>query len=234
MGEALALARRMQGRVWPNPPVGCVIVRDGEIVGRGWTQFGGRPHAERVALEEAGNRAHGASLYVTLEPCCHWGRTPPCADAIVAAGVKRVYASLRDPDPRVDGNGFRKLRAAGISVKTGLGADEACTIMAGFFHRIATGRPLVANGEHASYPCTIPQGVIPEGFDALIRSDDNRIWMIAHGPRADLATDYIEPPGTPEELLDALGARGLTSVYVPADDSLSKAFAAIRPAREAS
>lgn len=101
MAEAISLARGMRGLVWPNPPVGCVIVRDGEIVGRGHTQPGGRPHAERVALDEEGERAKGAIFYVTLEPCCHWGRTPPCADAIIAAGVYTVHASLQDPDPRV-------------------------------------------------------------------------------------------------------------------------------------
>src|SRR5713226_7316949 len=143
MRVALALARRGLGRVWPNPAVGCVIVKDGRVVGRGWTQPGGRPHAETEALARAGAAAHGATAYVTLEPCCHWGRTPPCADALIAAGLSRVVAALEDPDPRVAGGGLARLRAAGIAVETGLGGAEAAEINAGFFQRVRSGRPLV-------------------------------------------------------------------------------------------
>src|SRR5437762_37728 len=143
MGAALALARRGLGNVWPNPAVGCVIVKDGRVVGRGWTQPGGRPHAETEALARAGETARGATAYVTLEPCCHWGRTPPCADALIAAGLSRVVVALEDPDPRVAGGGLARLRAAGLAVETGLGATEASEINAGFFQRVRLGRPLV-------------------------------------------------------------------------------------------
>jgi diaminohydroxyphosphoribosylaminopyrimidine deaminase / 5-amino-6-(5-phosphoribosylamino)uracil reductase len=143
MRGALTLARRGLGRVWPNPAVGCVIVKDGRVVGRGWTQPGGRPHAETEALARAGAGAHGATAYVTLEPCCHWGRTPPCADALVAAGLVRVVVALEDPDPRVAGGGLARLRAAGIAVEAGLCAVEAAEINAGFLSRLRLGRPLV-------------------------------------------------------------------------------------------
>lgn len=143
MGAALALARRGLGNVWPNPAVGCVIVRDGRVVGRGWTQPGGRPHAETEAIARAGEAARGATAYVTLEPCVHWGRTPPCAEALIAAGVSRVVAAIEDPDPRVAGGGLARLQKAGIAVESGLCADEATEINAGFFRRVRTGRPLV-------------------------------------------------------------------------------------------
>ncbi len=143
MRAALALARRGLGTVWPNPAVGCVIVRDGRVVGRGWTQPGGRPHAESEALARAGNQAQGATAYVTLEPCYHWGRTPPCADALIAACLRRVVVALEDPDPRVAGGGLARLRAAGLAVEAGLCAAEAAEINAGFLHRVRLGRPLV-------------------------------------------------------------------------------------------
>jgi diaminohydroxyphosphoribosylaminopyrimidine deaminase / 5-amino-6-(5-phosphoribosylamino)uracil reductase len=143
MRAALALARRGLGTVWPNPAVGCVIVNRGRVVGRGWTQPGGRPHGETEALRRAGEAARGAIAYVSLEPCCHWGRTPPCADALIAAGVRRVVVALEDPDPRVAGEGLRRLRAAGLDVETGLCATDAAEINAGFFCRLRLGRPLV-------------------------------------------------------------------------------------------
>ncbi len=143
MRAALALACRGLGNVWPNPAVGCVIVKDGRVVGRGWTQPGGRPHGETEALARAGPAAHGATAYVTLEPCCHWGRTPPCADALIAAGLRRVVVALEDPDPRVAGGGLARLRAAGLAVEAGLCAAEAAEVNAGFLHRLRLGRPLV-------------------------------------------------------------------------------------------
>ncbi|ETX27366.1 5-amino-6-(5-phosphoribosylamino)uracil reductase [Roseivivax isoporae LMG 25204] len=143
MAHALRLGRRGAGRTWPNPAVGCVIVRDGHVVGRGWTQPGGRPHAEALALERAGAAARGATAYVSLEPCAHHGRTPPCADALIAAGIARVVAPMQDTDARVSGRGFARLRAAGLEVVTGIGADEAARDHAGFFMRIETGRPRV-------------------------------------------------------------------------------------------
>lgn len=148
MDAALSLARRGLGRVWPNPAVGCVLVaRDGsgsQVVGRGWTQPGGRPHAETEALARAGDLARGATAYVTLEPCSHHGKTPPCAEALITAGVSRVVAAIEDPDPRISGRGLAALRAAGIAVATGAGAAEAREINAGFLTRMARGRPMVA------------------------------------------------------------------------------------------
>lgn len=144
MAAALALSTRGRGRTQPNPNVGCVIVSDGRVVGRGWTQPGGRPHAEAVALAEAGAAARGATAYVTLEPCAHeGGRGPACAGLLIAAGVARVVAALRDPDPRTDGAGLARLEAAGIAVATGVLADEARRAMAGFLTRRALGRPQV-------------------------------------------------------------------------------------------
>jgi len=143
MRAALALARRGLGTVWPNPAVGCVIVARGRVVGRGWTQPGGRPHGETEALGRAGEAARGATAYVSLEPCCHWGRTPPCTDALIAAGIRRVVVALEDPDPRVAGAGVRQLHAAGLEVEAGLCEAEAAEINAGFFCRLHNGRPLV-------------------------------------------------------------------------------------------
>ncbi|MCP3417324.1 bifunctional diaminohydroxyphosphoribosylaminopyrimidine deaminase/5-amino-6-(5-phosphoribosylamino)uracil reductase RibD [Bradyrhizobium brasilense] len=143
MQLALALGRRGLGRTWPNPAVGAVIVKDGVIVGRGWTQAGGRPHAEVEALRRAGDAARGATLYVTLEPCSHFGRSPPCADAVVAAGLARVVSAIEDPNPEVAGQGHAKLRAAGIAVDVGLCAEEAARDHAGHFRRIRDKRPHV-------------------------------------------------------------------------------------------
>lgn len=143
MRIALGLARRGLGNVWPNPAVGCVIVKDGRIVGRAWTQPGGRPHAEELALQRAGDVAKGATAYVTLEPCSQPGRGAACADGLIAASVARVVAAIEDPFPRVAGSGFAKLRAAGIAVDVGLCADEAGEVNAGFLCRVRHGRPLV-------------------------------------------------------------------------------------------
>jgi diaminohydroxyphosphoribosylaminopyrimidine deaminase / 5-amino-6-(5-phosphoribosylamino)uracil reductase len=143
MQLALTLGRRGQGRTWPNPAVGAVVVKDGVIVGRGWTQPGGRPHAEPEALARAGDVARGATLYVTLEPCSHVGKSPPCADAIIAAGIARVVSAIEDPNPEVAGQGHARLRAAGIVVDIGLGALEAARDHAGHFRRIRDKRPHV-------------------------------------------------------------------------------------------
>lgn len=144
MQHALRLAERGLGRVAPNPAVGCVIVSpDGRLLGRGWTGTGGRPHAETIALAQAGEGAKGSTVYVTLEPCAHHGETPPCAEALVRAGPARVVIAVEDPDPRVNGRGIARLREAGIDVKTGVLADEASRTNAGFFLRIRAQRPLV-------------------------------------------------------------------------------------------
>jgi len=147
MALALGLGRRGLGRTWPNPAVGAVVVRESAdgavIVGRGWTQAGGRPHAETEALARAVAAARGATLYVTLEPCSHHGKTPPCADAVIAAGIARVVSALEDPNPDVAGKGHARLHAAGISVEVGVGATEARRAHAGHISRIRAGRPHV-------------------------------------------------------------------------------------------
>ena len=143
MALALVLARRGLGQVWPNPAVGCVIVRDGRIVGRGWTAPGGRPHAETRALDQAGDAARGATAYVTLEPCAHHGRTPPCAEALLSRGISSVVTALTDPDPRVAGRGHAILRRAGVQLRTGVGANAAEFLQLGFLKRVTAGRPMV-------------------------------------------------------------------------------------------
>jgi diaminohydroxyphosphoribosylaminopyrimidine deaminase / 5-amino-6-(5-phosphoribosylamino)uracil reductase len=143
MSLALALGRRGLGRTWPNPAVGAVIVKDGVVLGRGWTQAGGRPHAEIEALRRAGAAARGATLYVTLEPCSHHGQTPPCADAIIAAGIARVVSALVDPNPQVAGAGHWRMAEQGIVVEVGLGADQARLAHAGHIRRVLDGRPHV-------------------------------------------------------------------------------------------
>ncbi len=156
MRAALALGTREMGRTWPNPAVGALVVKDGVVVGRGWTKIGGRPHAERVALAEAGDEARGATLYVSLEPCSHHGRTPPCADAIVESGVARVVSTIEDPNPLIGGQGYKRLRDAGIEVVDGVCAHEAEKVHAGHLFRIVHKRPYVtlklavsANGKAA-------------------------------------------------------------------------------------
>src|SRR3954467_13126268 len=147
MALALALGSRGLGRTWPSPAVGAVVVRDDGagpvIVGRGWTQRGGRPHAETEALGRAGDAARGATLYVTLEPCSHHGRTAPCADAIITAGIARVVSALEDPNPQAAGAGHRRLVESGISVEIGPGAAEARRAHAGHIRRVRDGRPHV-------------------------------------------------------------------------------------------
>lgn len=143
MQAALGLARRGLGNVWPNPAVGCILVEGPVVVARGWTQPGGRPHAETEALRRAGAGARGATAYVTLEPCAHHGETPPCTEALVAAGIRRAVIALEDPDPRVAGAGIERLREAGIEVIVGPGEDEAAALNAGFISRVTNGRPLV-------------------------------------------------------------------------------------------
>jgi diaminohydroxyphosphoribosylaminopyrimidine deaminase/5-amino-6-(5-phosphoribosylamino)uracil reductase len=143
MSLALRLAERGLGRVWPNPAVGCVLVKDGKIVGRGWTQPPPGPHAEVEALRQAGEKAFGATAYVTLEPCCHYGRTAPCTMALIHAGVVRVFVATPDPFPRVDGRGIEQLRQARIEVAIGLCRAEAETLNAGFINAVKEKRPLV-------------------------------------------------------------------------------------------
>jgi diaminohydroxyphosphoribosylaminopyrimidine deaminase / 5-amino-6-(5-phosphoribosylamino)uracil reductase len=174
MALALALGRRGQGRTWPNPAVGAVVVRDGVIVGRGWTQAGGRPHAEPEALRRAGEAARGATLYVTLEPCSHVGKSPPCADAVIAAGITRVVSAIEDPNPEVAGQGHARLRAAGITVDIGLGAAEAAHDQAGHFRRVRDRRPhvilklAVSSDDKIGAPGRKPLGITGEAAKARV------------------------------------------------------------------
>ena len=165
MRLALALGRRGLGRTWPNPAVGAVIVKDGVIIGRGWTQPGGRPHAETEALARAGAAARGATLYVTLEPCSHHGKTPPCADAIIVAGVARVVSALVDPNPEVAGAGHWRMAEAGVVVEVGIGAEEARRTHAGHIRRVQDGRPHV----------TLKLAVAADGKVALVGRKPARI-----------------------------------------------------------
>lgn len=143
MALAIGLGARGLGQVWPNPAVGCVIVQDGRVLGRGWTQPGGRPHAETMALAQAGVGARGATAYVSLEPCAHHGKTPPCAEALIRAGVARVVSAQTDPDPRVAGRGHQMLRDGGLDVETGVMSAEAERVQRGFLCRVMLGRPML-------------------------------------------------------------------------------------------
>jgi len=143
MQTAISLAERGLGQTWPNPSVGCVIVAENNVVGRGWTQPGGRPHAETEALKRAGQAARGATAYVTLEPCAHQGETPPCAQALIDSGISRVVVALEDPDPRVNGGGVQMLREAGISVDIGVEKGRANLVTSGFLKRLTESRPHV-------------------------------------------------------------------------------------------
>ena len=173
MQQALALASRGLYTTSPNPRVGCVVVKDGTIVGTGWHEKAGLPHAEVLALKEAGERARGATLYVNLEPCSHHGRTPPCVDAIVPAGIRRVVAAIQDPNPKVAGAGFAKLRAAGIEVESGLMEDEARELNIGFVARMTRGRPWVRMKIAASL----------DGRTALANGKSQ--WITGEAARAD-------------------------------------------------
>ncbi|MDY0873080.1 bifunctional diaminohydroxyphosphoribosylaminopyrimidine deaminase/5-amino-6-(5-phosphoribosylamino)uracil reductase RibD [Dongia rigui] len=172
MSAALGLGRRNLGRTWPNPSVGCVIVKDGRVVGRGYTQPGGRPHAETQALVQAGSEARGATAYVTLEPCAHHGKTPPCAEALVAAGIQRCVIATGDPDPRVAGGGIAILKAAGIEITEGVLEAEARESNAGFFTRIKLGRPLV----------TLKLATTLDGRIATLSGESK--WITGPGARA--------------------------------------------------
>lgn len=179
MSLAISLGTRGLGRVWPNPAVGCVIVKDGIIVGRGWTQPGGRPHAETQALAQAGASAKGAEVYVSLEPCAHEGQTPPCAKALIDANVARVFIATGDPDPRVNGRGAAMLSEAGIAVENGLLEAEARQANAGFFARIELERPFVTLKLASSFDGRIATGT---GESQWITSPLAR--RVVHGLRA--------------------------------------------------
>ncbi|WP_202839035.1 bifunctional diaminohydroxyphosphoribosylaminopyrimidine deaminase/5-amino-6-(5-phosphoribosylamino)uracil reductase RibD [Luteimonas saliphila] len=174
MARALRLAGQAAYTTKPNPMVGCVIAHGEEIVGEGWHQRQGEPHAEVLALQAAGSRARGATVYATLEPCAHTGRTGPCADALVAAGVARVVAAMRDPFPQVDGAGFERLRGAGIAVGSGLMEAQARALNVGFLSRIERGRPWV----RVKLACSL------DGRTAMANGDSK--WISGQAARADV------------------------------------------------
>ena len=179
MSIALRLARRGLGNTWPNPAVGCVVTNAGSIVGRGWTDTGGRPHAEVMALRCAGKAAVGATVYVTLEPCCHHGQTGPCAAALVDAGVREVVIAAYDPDKRVSGQGVRFLMESGLEVKLGVMQQQAAELNAGFFYRIAKGRPYIT----AKLATTLDGKIsLPSNDDRWITGELTRKWV--HKQRA--------------------------------------------------
>lgn len=231
MGAALALAERARGRTAPNPNVGCVIVRADRVVGRGWTQPGGRPHAEAMALAQAGAAACEAIVYTTLEPCAHEStRGPACTDSLIAAGVAQVVIALRDPDPRTDGRGIARLRDAGIAVTTDIRSAEAARSMAGFLTRRAHGRPTVtlklatsldgcialANGE--SRWITGPRA---RAHAHLERARHEAILvgrgtLDADTPRLDVRLAGLEDRGPRRVLLSSTDTPGWTGIAAPA------------------
>jgi diaminohydroxyphosphoribosylaminopyrimidine deaminase/5-amino-6-(5-phosphoribosylamino)uracil reductase len=174
MKRAIRLARRGQGHVEPNPMVGCVIVKGGRIVGEGWHKKFGGPHAEIEALKLAGKQARGATMYVTLEPCCHYGKTPPCSDAVIAAGLKRVVVAAVDPFPAVSGKGIKQLEAAGIKVDIGVEQAAALEVLEPFVKRVLTGRPLVI----AKWATTLD--------GALATSTGHSQWISSEASRKDV------------------------------------------------
>lgn len=205
MAAALCLARRGLGRVAPNPAVGALVVKDGVLIGRGFTGVGGRPHAETIALRNAGPAAKGATLYVTLEPCSHHGHTPPCADAIIAAGIARVVSAIDDPDPRVRGQGHARLRAAGIDVNTGVLTDAAMHLNLGHILRITRNRPMLslklaetADG-YAAGPVGAPRlAITGEGANAhvhMMRALHDAVLVGSGTVRADDPLLTVRLPG---------------------------------------
>ncbi len=241
MTAALDMARGQLGLVWPNPAVGCVIWSEDRCVGRGATQVGGRPHAEVVALEEAGASARGATAYVSLEPCNHWGKTPPCVDALLAAGVAKVVVAIQDPDPRTNGKGIARLRAGGVDVIIGPQAASAAEINAGFFTRVQEGRPLVS-----ALKLTGNEDPVAVGHDAILRLLEGdvapvfevrtggvraRRWVVAPagttvfgGQPVPYSPGAIQA-GNLRSAMAAIGALGLTRVAVDERDDLRWALA---------
>ena len=184
MAEAIELGEGARGRTAPNPNVGCVIVRDGEIVGKGATAPGGRPHAEAVALKDAGAKAQGATLYTTLEPCAHVSaRGPTCATSIPEAGIARVVAAMEDPDPRTAGLGFKALRKAGVKVKKGVSPEAARATMAGFLTRIVLGRPRITLKLALSIDGKI---ALPSGESKWITGEDARAHVHLERAHSDM------------------------------------------------
>lgn len=234
MPAALALARRSLGRTWPNPAVGCVIARDGQVISRGRTQDGGRPHAEAAAIAQAAGRSlQGATAYVTLEPCSHHGRTPPCSDALVAAGIVRVVSALEDPDPRVKGQGHARLKAAGIAVEVGEGAAEAAELNAGFLLRVREGRPLFHLKIAASLDGRIatPSGESRWITGAAARADGHRLRASHDAILVGAATVRADDPDLTSRL-PGLGARSPVRIVLDSQARLSANSKLVKSARE--
>ncbi|HYO26431.1 MAG TPA: bifunctional diaminohydroxyphosphoribosylaminopyrimidine deaminase/5-amino-6-(5-phosphoribosylamino)uracil reductase RibD [Lacipirellulaceae bacterium] len=229
--RALELARRGEGRVEPNPMVGCVLVRGGQVVGEGWHQAFGGPHAEVEALRAAGERARGATAYVTLEPCCHTGKTPPCTKALVFAGVTRVVAAIEDPHPAVAGGGVAELIAAGVTVETGLLAQEAAALIAPFATLIARRRPWVI----AKWAMTLDGKLAAHTGDSKwITGDASR--RVVHGLRGRV-DGVLVGRGTvdaDDPLLTArpAGVRVATRIVADSQASLPLTSQLVRTARE--
>jgi diaminohydroxyphosphoribosylaminopyrimidine deaminase/5-amino-6-(5-phosphoribosylamino)uracil reductase len=248
MGTALALAGRALGAAWPNPAVGCVLVQPreggagGVVVGRGWTQPSGRPHAEAEALKRAGSHARGATAYVSLEPCAHRGATPPCAEALVEAGIKRAVIAVSDPDPRVAGQGIAILSGAGVEVTTGVAETEAAEVNAGFFLRVRDGRPLVTlPGLRSRSPVRVVidgRLRLPLTSQLVVTAREIPTWLVAlpgGEPRrrrayTDCGIEVIEAKGDEDGHLDVrialsqLGKHGLTRVLVEGGSQLVAAL----------
>lgn len=234
MLRALELARRGEGFVEPNPMVGCVIVRDGNIVGEGWHQRFGGEHAEIEALVAAGKQAAGAAMYVTLEPCCHYGKTPPCTEAIVPAGIKRVVCAMRDPFPKVAGGGFKQLEAAGIAASVGLHEAEARELNAPYLKLIQTGKPWVI----AKWAMTLDGKIATRsGYSKWISSDESR--QIAHELRGRVdailigrRTAQIDDPLLTCRLEAGTPARRATRIVLDSLAQLSSSSQLVRTARQ--
>jgi len=232
MAAALSLSERARGRSTPNPNVGCVIVADGRVIGRGWTQPGGRPHAEAMALAQAGDTSRGATCYVTLEPCAHVStRGPACADLLIASGVARVVIACRDPDPRTDGDGIARLEAAGVAVLTGVGADGARRGMAGFLARQQYGRPHVTLKLALSLDGAV---AMVDGRSRWITGPESRAHahlerarhdaiLVGRGtfaadqPRLDVRLAGLEHRAPDRLLLSATAQPGWTTLAAPSD-----------------
>ena len=228
MALALGLGRRGLGRVWPNPAVGCVIVRGERVVGRGWTKPGGRPHAETEALAQAGAAARGATAYVTLEPCAHHGQTGPCSEALIRAGVARVVTALGDPDPRVVGGGHAKLRGAGIAFETGVMAAEAEIAHQGFLKRIRHGRPHLTLKLAASFDGRIATatgesqwitGPEARRFGHLLRATHDAVLVGGGTARVDDPSLTVRGLGTNWQPVRLVASRRLD---MPADGKLAQ------------
>ena len=225
MAHALSLGARGLGRVWPNPAVGCVLVKDGRIIARGRTRDGGRPHAEQSALTDAGAAARGSVAYVSLEPCAHVGKTPPCVDALIAAGVARVVVPIEDPDPRVAGQGIARLRQAGVLVDLGILAEDARRVHAGFLSRVMHGRPFL----------TLKLALTLDGRIATATGESRWITgaearRTVHGMR--LAHDAVLVGGGTARADDpTLTVRDMGAVHQPVRIVASRAANLPRPAR---